>query len=56
VQQFKPAVGTQLQWTNRSLAEDRVIQSGTAVVDSLGLVTLPGVKVDKGRNRLVVKR
>jgi pimeloyl-ACP methyl ester carboxylesterase len=56
VQQFKPAAGTQLRWTNRSLAEDRVIQSGIAVVDPLGLVTLPGVKVDKGRNRLVVKR
>jgi hypothetical protein len=54
VQQFKPAPGTQVRWTNRALASGGAEASGTATVDQLGLITLSGIKIAKGRNRISV--
>jgi pimeloyl-ACP methyl ester carboxylesterase len=56
VQQFRPAPGTQVRWTNRSLAVSEVVDRGTAEVDSLGLITLPGLTVDKGLRRISITR
>src|SRR5207244_12460861 len=53
-QQFKPAAGTRLVWSNMSRAQGKEIQSGRATVDAWGLVTLPQVMVGKGGNRLRV--
>lgn len=54
VQQFKPTPGTQVRWTNRSLADSTAAASGTATVDPLGLVTLPAVQVGKGKQRIAI--
>ena len=54
VQQFKPAPGTQIKWTNTSVDTGREIQSGQAVVDDLGLITLPDVRIEKGKNRIAI--
>ncbi|HUT32792.1 MAG TPA: hypothetical protein VNE39_04890 [Planctomycetota bacterium] len=49
---FKPRPGQTLKWTNTSLADNRVAQSGTITTDQHGLVTLKAVKVAKARNRI----
>ena len=55
LQQFKPKPGTKLLWSNVSLATNKAVQPRqTAVVDELGLVTLEGVRVQKGRNRIML--
>ena len=56
VQRFKPAPGTQVRWTNRSLAASTVVERGTAEVDALGLITLPALTVGKGLNRIAITR
>jgi len=53
---FKPAPGEKFKWTNTSLANKRLLQSGTVTADEWGLVTLKGVTVTKGRNRLEIRR
>lgn len=55
-QKFKPAPGETFRWTNTSLAEGKVVQSGTAVADRWGLVTLEKVTVSKGRNRIEISQ
>lgn len=54
VQRFKAKAGTQVQWTNKSLDTDREMQTGQAVVDDLGLITLPDVRIGKGKNRIAI--
>ena len=54
VQQFKPKVGAKVHWTNKSVDTGREIQAGQAVVDELGLITLPEVRIEKGKNRLAI--
>jgi len=56
VQRFKPQPGSQVRWTNRSLAAASDAFSGTALVDKLGLVTLPAVRIGKGKNRIILSR
>jgi hypothetical protein len=56
VQRFKPAPGTQVRWTNRSLAASTVVDRGTAEVDALGLLTLLALTVGKGLNRIAITR
>ncbi len=56
VQQFKPAPGTQVRWTNDSPAGGGVVASGTATVDPLGLITLPGMNVGKNKQRITISR
>ena len=55
VQQFKPKPGSRLFWSNVLLADKRAGAGGeNAVVGELGLVTLEGVRVHKGRNRIML--
>jgi len=56
LQQFKAAPGEGVKWTNTSLADGRLIQSGEARAGALGLVTLEKVQIAKGKNRIVVVR
>ena len=56
VQRFQPEPGSQVRWTNRSLAAASDAFSGTVVVDKLGLVTLPAVRIGKGKNRIILSR
>jgi len=55
VQRFKPEPGTEVRWTNTSLRDKQAVQSGRAVVDQLGLITVPKVCVDKGKTRLAIR-
>ena len=53
-QKFKAKPGDKLKWTNTSLADNKVVQSGTATADKYGLVTLEKVTVTKSANRIVL--
>ena len=50
---FKPKPGEKFKWASTSLKNDQV-QSGKATADRSVLVTLRGVQVDKGKNRIVI--
>jgi pimeloyl-ACP methyl ester carboxylesterase len=52
LQAFSVSPGARLKWTNTSLQDRRVIQSGEAVADKWGLITLQNVVVSKAKNRL----
>jgi len=56
VQQFKPRPGQRFSWTNMSLADGKVIQSGMASADQFGLVTMENLIILKGKNRLQLGR
>jgi len=47
--------GDLMIWTSTPIGARYAVQSGTAVVDRWGLVTLNRIVVSKGRNRLVVR-
>ena len=53
-QKFKAKAGQKFQWTNTSVAEKKVLESGTVAADKHGLVTLPQLTVTKGRNRVAI--
>ncbi|KPK83808.1 MAG: hypothetical protein AMJ81_07225 [Phycisphaerae bacterium SM23_33] len=55
-QNFKAAPGERFKWTNTSVPDGKEVQSGAAVADQLGLVTLEQVKVAKGKNRIKIFR
>jgi len=55
-QQFKPQTGQRLRWTNTAMKDKREIQTGRVTVDQLGLITLEGVRVTKGKNRITISR
>jgi hypothetical protein len=55
-EQFQPKAGQTFEWTNTSLAGDKVLQKGKVTADRWGLVTLKGLKLDKARNRLKITR
>jgi chitodextrinase len=42
--------GYQYNWENRSVSTGAVIQSGTVEADTLGLITIEGVRIRKGSN------
>ena len=54
LQQFQPKPDQRLRWTNSSASDNREIQTGLATVDRHGLVTLEGVRVTQGQNRIRV--
>ena len=54
VQRFVPNRGEKVRWTNTTVASGKPVQSGEAVVDKLGLVTLNEIAVSKGKNRLSI--
>ncbi len=56
VQRFRLAPGTRVQWRNTALADGKEIQTGEATADRLGLVTLKGVRLGKGENRVRIRR
>jgi hypothetical protein len=51
---FNPRPGEKHRYTNTSLADNKVVQSGQLAVDEWGLVTIPQALVFKGGNRLVI--
>jgi hypothetical protein len=55
-QKFKASPNQQFNWTNTSVKEGKVIQSGTAKADKWGLVTIEGLTITKGKNRISVQR
>jgi len=55
-QAFKPKPGERFKWTNTSVADGKVVQTGTVTADRWGLVTLKDAAVTKGKNRLVIRR
>jgi pimeloyl-ACP methyl ester carboxylesterase len=55
LQAFKPRPDQAVRWTNRA-ADGSVVQSGAVKADAHGLVTLPDVRVGKGKNRIRIER
>jgi hypothetical protein len=53
---FNPKPGQKCRYTNTSLADGRVVQSGELAADKWGLVTLPQALIFKGKNRVVIRR
>ncbi len=56
MQHFSPLPGQSVQWFSRALTNGKGVQSGKVTVDSQGRATLVGVRVSKGRQRLVLSR
>ena len=54
LQRLKPNPGRQLEWTNTSLSTNKQIQAGQVTADRQGLITLEGVRVGRGKNRIRV--
>ncbi len=54
--QFKPSPGERFRWTNTSLANGKLLQSGTAAADRWGLVTVPGAVVSRGKSRIEITK
>lgn len=52
---FSAEPGERLRWTNAFLGEGREV-SGEATADRFGLVTIEGLTVTKGRNRIGVRK
>ena len=52
LQQLRPQRGERFHWENTALAGGRRVQMGEVVADEHGLVTLPAVVVETGKNRL----
>ena len=55
-QQFKAAPGEKFRWEHAEIESGEVIQSGSAEADRWGLVTVPGVKIGRGKTRLKLRR
>lgn len=53
---FKAQPGQRFSWTNTSLADGKVIQSGVASADQFGLVTMENLIILKGKNRIQLGR
>ena len=51
---FKAKPGAKFTWTNTSIKDKKVVQTGQAVADKHGLVTAQDVIITKGKNRLVI--
>jgi hypothetical protein len=55
-QRFKPQPGERVTWTNTSVGGPRIRESGEAVVDQWGLVTIPGISTSSGKTRIRILR
>ena len=53
---FKPRAGEKFRWANTSVADGKLVGSGEVAADRWGLVTLRGVTVSKGKNRIRIQR
>jgi pimeloyl-ACP methyl ester carboxylesterase len=56
LQSLRANPGERLRWTNTSLPHKKVIQSGEAVADQWGLITLHDITVGKGKNRIKLSK
>ena len=56
LQQLKLQPGRRVRWTNTSLSDGKLVQSGKGRADRFGLLTLEGVRISKGKNRIRVDR
>ncbi len=54
-QKFKAPAGTKVSWKNIALADGKEVQSGEAISEESGRVTIPKVIVTKGGNRLTLQ-
>jgi pimeloyl-ACP methyl ester carboxylesterase len=54
LQRLKPKPGQELRWTSTSLSQNQQIQAGRVTADRSGLITLEGVRVGKGKQRIEV--
>ncbi len=52
LQQFALQPGVVIEWTNKDVGTEHMIESGEAIVDENGLVTLEQISVGKHKNRL----
>ena len=55
-QKFRPKPGEMFRWTNTSLADGKVVQSGTVKADRWGLITVPKAAVTKAKRRISIRR
>ena len=55
-QKFRARPGQRFKWTNTSLADKKVAQSGRVRADKWGLVTLKQVTVTANRHRLAIEK
>ncbi|KPK84283.1 MAG: hypothetical protein AMJ81_06045 [Phycisphaerae bacterium SM23_33] len=53
---FTAKPGEKFLWRNTTAADGKVVQSGEAPADKLGLVTLPKLKVTKAKHRIWISR
>jgi len=53
---FKAGAGERFLWTTNAPGDDKVIQAGTAIADTWGLVTAASVVVNKGKTRLCIRK
>jgi len=51
---FKPKPGDTLKWTNTSLKDNQVVQSGEVTADQCGLATVGKLIVTRGKNRIAI--
>jgi hypothetical protein len=56
LQQLRPRPGEAFAWTNTSVADGKMVQSGKVTADKWGLITLEKVRITKGGNRLRIER
>ena len=54
-QKFKAKGGQKFDWTNRTCADGKLLQSGQAVADEHGLVTIKGLKLTKAKHRITFR-
>jgi len=55
-QKFKAKPGEKFTWTNTSVKDKKVVQTGQAVADKHGLATATDVIITKGKNRLLIEK
>jgi len=55
-QKWKPKPGERVTWTNTSIGGSKIAQSGEAVADQWGLVTLERLTTSKGKTRIRIHR
>lgn len=56
LQAFRTPPGSVWQWSNRQVPDEGEVQSGTVTADAHGLITIPGFRVTKTGNRLLIGR
>jgi hypothetical protein len=55
LQQFKTMRGKPVLWENRDLRTGKIIESGTVLPDTYGLITLPHIQISKEMNRISIR-